>query len=172
MSDNRKPQEPQEPQDKPRRRWLKRGAFGLLAAGLAGGIGYKAFAHRGGFTRGPFDPAQLDARVERMLKHLFVEIDATDAQKEKLAPIVKQAAKELLPLRDKMRAARSQAIELLTQEQVDRAAIERLRAEQLALADQGSKRLAQAIADAAEVLTPEQRKILAERMQHRRRRWH
>ena len=161
-----------EPQEKPRRRWLKRGALGVLAAGLAGGIGYRAFAHRGGSMHGSFDPAQLDARLERMLKHLFVEIDATDAQKEKLAPIVKQAANDLLPLRDKMRAARQQAIELLTQDSVDRDAIERLRAEQLALADQGSKRLAQAIADAAEVLTPEQRKALAERMQHRHRRWH
>jgi len=168
MTDNAKPNDSQ---DKPRRRWLKRGALGVLAAGLAGGIGYRAFAHRGGFSRGPFDPAQLDARVERMLKHLFVEIDATDAQKEKLAPIVKQAANDLLPLRDKMRAARQQAIELLTQDSVDRGAIERLRAEQLELADAGSKRLAQAIADAAEVLTPEQRKALAERMQHRRR-WH
>jgi len=161
-----------EPREKPRRRWLKRGALGVLAAGLAGGIGFQAFAHRGGFMRGPLDPAQLDARLERMLKHLYVEIDATDAQKEKLAPIVKQAANDLLPLRDKMRAARRQAIDLLTQDSVDRGAIERLRAEQLQLADQGSKRLAQALADAAEILNLEQRKALAERMQHRRRRWH
>jgi Spy/CpxP family protein refolding chaperone len=160
-----------EPQEKPRRRWLKRGALGMLAAGLAGGIGFKAFAHRDGFMRGPFDPAQLDARLERMLKHLYVEIDATDAQKEKLAPIVKQAATDLLPLRDKMRAARQQAIELLAQDSVDRGAIEQLRAEQLQLASDGSKRLVQALADAAEVLNPEQRKALAERMQHRRR-WH
>jgi len=161
-----------EPKEKPRRRWLKRGALGVLAAGLAGGIGFKAFAHRDGFMHGPFDPAQLDARLERMLKHLYVEIDATDAQKEKLAPIVKQAANDLLPLRDKMRAARRQAIDLLTQDNVDRGAIERLRAEQLQLASDGSKRLVQALTDAAEVLNPAQRKALGERMQHRRRRWH
>jgi len=156
----------------PRRRWLKRGALGVLAAGLAGGLGFRAFAHRGGFGRGPLDPAELDARLERMLKHLYVEIDATDAQKERLAPIVKQAAQDLLPLRDKIRAARRQAIELLTGETIDRAAIERLRSEQLQLAEAGSKRLAEALADVADVLTPEQRKQLAERMQHRRRRWH
>jgi protein CpxP len=153
-----------------RRRWLKRGAFGLFAAGLAGGLGFRAFAHRGG--RGPLDPAELDARLERMLKHLYVEIDATDAQKERLAPIVKNAAKDLLPLREQMRNARREALALLGGETIDRAAIERLRAAQLQLAEAGSKRLAEALADAAEVLTPEQRKQLAERLQHRRGRWH
>jgi len=162
------------PQDRPRRRWLRRGAFGLLGAAIAGGFGFKAFAHRGGDGRGPLDPAQLDARIERMLKHLYVEIDATDAQQQKLAPIVKQAAGDLLPLREKMRAARAQAMALLQADAVDRGAIEKLRSEQIALADGGSKRLAQAIADAAEVLTPEQRRQIAERMEHRRhrRRWH
>lgn len=162
---------PNEAQETPRRRWLKRGVFGVLAAGLAGGLGFKAFAHRGD-RRGPLDPAALDARIERMLKHLYVEIDATEAQKARLAPIVKQAANELLPGRDQMRAARKQAVDLLTGETIDRAAIERLRGEQLQLAEAGSKRLAAAITDAAEVLTPEQRKILAERVMHRRRRWH
>jgi len=155
----------------PRRRWLKRGALGLVGAGLAGGLGFKAFAHRGGHGRGPLDPAQIDARIERMLKHLYVEIDATDAQQQRLAPIVKQAAADLLPTRDRMRAARREAIGLLTGESIDRAAIERLRAEQLQLAESGSKRLAAAIADAAEVLTPEQRQRIAERIEHRRRHW-
>jgi len=174
MNENANVNHPEGPNDTkgtPRRRWLKRGAFGLLGAGLAGGLGFRAFAHRG-HGRGPLDPAEVDARLERMLKHLYVEIDATEAQKQQLAPIVRQAAQELLPLRDTIRAARRQAIELLTADSIDRAAIERLRSEQLQLAEQGSKRLVQAIADAAEVLTPEQRQRLAERMQHRRRRWH
>jgi len=53
-----------------------------------------------------------------------------------------------------------------------RQAIERLRAAQMQLAEAGSKRLAEALADAAEVLTPAQRTLLAERIAHRRRRWH
>lgn len=174
MNDNANPNNsdrPEGPRETPRRRWLKRGALGLLGAGIAGGLGFRAFAHRG-YGHGPLDPAEVDARMERMLKHLYVEIDATEAQKQQLEPIVKQAAQELLPLRDNIRAARRQAIELLTADSIDRAAIERLRSEQLQLAEQGSKRLVQAIADVAEVLTPEQRQRLAERMQHRRRRWH
>jgi periplasmic protein CpxP/Spy len=46
------------------------------------------------------------------------------------------------------------------------------RAEQLALADAASKRFAQAIADAAEVLTPEQRQKAHEWAKWRRSRWH
>jgi len=51
--------------------------------------------------------------------------------------------------------------------------VEKLRAEQIELADKASKRLTTALADAAEVLTPLQRKQLAKRMRHLRgRRWH
>jgi Spy/CpxP family protein refolding chaperone len=162
-----------------RRRFFKRAAIATLIGGVAAGIGIKAFAdgggyggwHRGGFAAGPLDPAAVDEHLERMLKHLYVEIDATDEQKQRLAPIVKQAAKDLLPLREKMQAARKQAVELLTRDTIDRAAIEALRAEQLQLAEQASRRVAQALADAAEVLTPAQRKELAGRIGKHRHGW-
>jgi Spy/CpxP family protein refolding chaperone len=115
---------------------------------------------------GPIDPAQLEERLDRMLKHLYVEVDATDAQKQQLAPIVKAAARDLLPMRDRMREARGNAVALLSQPTVDRAALETLRATQLGLAEQASRRLVQALADVADVLTPEQRKQLAERAAH------
>ena len=162
-------------EQKPRRRFFKRAAIAALIGGAAAGIGIKAFAHgggygwhRGGFAAGPLDPAAVDEHLERMLKHLYVEIDATDEQKQRLAPIVKQAAKDLLPLRGKMQAARKQGVELLTRDTIDRGAIEALRAEHLQLAEQGSRRIAQALADAAEVLTPAQRKGLADHVN----RWH
>jgi len=81
---------------------------------------------------------------------------------------VKGAARELLPLRAKMHDARRQAVELLSGESIDRAALETLRADQLKLAEQASKRFVQALADVADALTPEQRKQLAERLG----RWH
>src|SRR5205085_252061 len=115
----------------------------------------------------PLDPAKVDEHLDRMLEHLYVEIGATDEQKQRLAPIVKQAAKDLLPLRETMRDARKKAFEVLTQDSVDRAAIETLRAEQLQLAEQASRRITQALADAAEVLTPAQRKALALRAERR-----
>jgi Spy/CpxP family protein refolding chaperone len=171
--------EMQNPNSGNRRRFFKRAAIATLIGGIAAGIGIKAFAHgggyggwhRGGLAAGPLDPAAVDEHLERMLKHLYVEIDATDEQKQRLAPIVKQAAEDLLPLREKMQAARKRAIELLTRDTIDRGAIEGLRADQVQLAEQASRRIAQSLVDAAEVLTPAQRKELAARMEKHRRGW-
>ncbi len=167
-------------EQKPRRGFFKRAAIATLIGGIAAGIGVTAFAqggrycgwHRGGLMAGPLDPAQVDEHLDRMLKHLYVEIDATDEQKQNLGPIVKQAAKDLLPLRERVREARGKALELLTQDSVNRTAIEALRAEHLQLAEQASRRIAQALADVAEVLTPAQRKELASRIERHRRGWH
>jgi protein CpxP len=167
-------------EQKPRRRFFKQAAIATLIGGVAAAVGIKAFAqeggrcgwHRGGFMAGPLDPAAVDEHLDRMLKHLYVEVDATEEQKQRLAPIVKQAAKDLLPMRERMHDARRKALELLTQDSIDRAAIETLRAEQLQLAEQASRRITQAFADAAEVLTPVQRKELATRIERHRRGWH
>jgi len=103
-----------------------------------------------------------------MLKHMYVEIDATDAQKQKIDPIVKQAAKDLQPLRAQVREARREGMKLLSADTIDRGAIERLRVQQITAADGASKRFTQALTEVAEVLTPEQRKTLAARFAHRR----
>lgn len=171
--------ETQDGKPQKRRRFFKRAAIATLIGGIAAGIGFKAYAqsggcgwHRSGFAGGALDPAAFDEHVDRMLRHLYVEIDASEEQKQRLDPIVKQAAKDLLPLRDKARAARKRAVELLTGETVDRGAIEALRAEQLQLAEQASRRVVQAFADVAEVLTPAQRKEIAARMEKHRGGWH
>jgi Spy/CpxP family protein refolding chaperone len=67
-----------------------------------------------------------------------------------------------------MQGARKQAVQLLTGDTIDRAAIEAMRAEHLQLAEQASRRVAQALADTVEVLAPAQRKELAGRIN----RWH
>ena len=161
--------------DLPRRRFFRRAAVATLVTAVAGGLGLTALAHghgwggwhRGGFMGSPIDPARLDAHLERMLKHLYVEVDATEAQKLQLGPIVKAAARDLLPMRDRMREARAQAVALLSQPTVDRGALEALRAGQLQAAEQASRRLTQALADVADVLTPEQRRQIAEHVARR-----
>jgi Spy/CpxP family protein refolding chaperone len=158
-----------------RRRFFRRATIAALIGTLAAGVGAKAWAHGGpggwhrggGFMGGPMDPAAMDERIERMVKHFAVEVDATPEQRAKLTEIAKAAAKDLRPMRDKVRDARKRGMELLSAPTIDRAAIERLRAEQIQAADAASRRLSQALADTAEVLTPEQRKQFAERFQRR-----
>lgn len=149
-----------------------------LVGGLVGATATRAlsqgmfghgFGHHG-FMRGPMDPEKAQRRAERFARHLAVELDATTEQQDRLAGTAREAVKDLLPLREEMLADRKRAVELLAKPTVDRAAIEALRAEQVARADAASKRLARALGDAAEVLTPEQRKQLAEHIEEMRER--
>jgi Spy/CpxP family protein refolding chaperone len=66
--------------------------------------------------------------------------------------------------------ARRRGLELLSAPSVDRNALEAVRVQQMQAVDAASKRLTRALADAADVLTPEQRKTVAERFARRRRR--
>jgi Spy/CpxP family protein refolding chaperone len=106
--------------------------------------------------------AFIDSRADRMIRHLAVEIDATAEQQDKLRAIVRAAVNNLLPVREKMLAARATGRELLIQPTVDRAALEKLRADQIATHDTVSKQLVQAVADAADLLSPEQRRKIAD----------
>ncbi len=165
------------PSPPPARTWRNnRGAFviALLAvavvAGLTGNMLTTAFGqgfawhawHGGAFMGAPLTPAQIDDRIDRMTKHMAIEIDASADQQAKIASIAKAAVNDLRPLREKAQAARSQAIALLTAPTIDRSAIERLRAEQIGLAETASKRIAQAVADASEALNPDQRRKVAD----------
>jgi protein CpxP len=157
----------------PRQRNGRRGTFliALLAvavlAGLGGSMLSSAFGqgaswhriswHSGGMFGGPLTPAQIDDRIDRMTKHMAIELDATQDQQVKLANIAKAAVTDLRPLKEKAQTAPT----------IDRTAIERLRAEQIGLAETASKRIAQALADAADVLSPEQRRKVADWMARR-----
>ncbi len=157
-------------------------ALGLVGAGAYAtnsfskgpGFGPPFFGHGWGGPgswKGGFDPARAEQRADRMIRHLAVEVDATTEQQEKLRSIVKSAVKDVLPMRQKFVNARKQARNLLTSPTIDRTAIEKLRSEQIGTADAISKRLVQAVTDAAEVLTPEQRNKLADFMPPWRRGW-
>jgi Spy/CpxP family protein refolding chaperone len=136
------------------------GGFASSAIGHGMGRGHGGWGHHR--SHGPMDPARAQEHVERMVGHLSWSIDATDEQKQKLTAIATAMAKDLMPVREKMQAARTRAVQLLQQPKTDRTALETLRVEQIATADEASKRLTQGLADAADVLTPAQRAKLAE----------
>ena len=96
-------------------------------------------------------------QVEHHIDHMLQKADATPDQVARVNAIVEAAAHDIDPLRAQMSGTRAQAVALLEAPQIDRGAIEHLRAERVATMDQVSQRLAKAVADAAEVLTPEQR---------------
>lgn len=154
-----------------------------VAAGLTGAFASSAYSQGFGppwqqhrpFWGQTFDPAAIEDRADKMVRHLSIEVDANAEQQDRLRAIVRSTVRELLPLREKAMNSRMRGRDLLTQTTIDRAAIEQLRSEQMALADQASRRVAQAIGDAASVLTPEQRRKVAERMDALRafkRGWH
>ena len=137
----------------------------VAGAALAGSIVAMAATGMGGFHHGmmggPHSAADFSAHVDHVLKHLYVEIDATDAQQAQITPLVKQAVNDLLPMHTQLQAAHAQAVQALTQSTVDRTALEAARVAHLQLADQASKRLTQLLADVDDVLTPAQRAALA-----------
>lgn len=153
-----------------RRRLLGRIAVLALAIGGATSVGVWAQqAHNAGngphtMTMGAMSPAEMADHIPKLLEHIYVEVDATPEQKAKLDPILRQAVTDLSAMHTQAHGAHEQAIALLTADKVDRAALETLRASHMQLADQATKRCVQLIADVADVLTPAQRKTLAERI--------
>jgi len=132
----------------------------LLGTSLLGGVGAYALDQHSSQHRA----IDATAHVDTMLKHLYVEVDATDAQKAQIEPLVKAAMQDLMPLHSQLRTAHTQMLTMLSQPTIDRAALEASRAQHMQMADQASRRLVQLIADVGDVLTPEQRKKLADHL--------
>ena len=144
----------------------------LAGASLVGGFGAAAAAvaangwHDGMMMmHGTASPADVAAHVDHVLKHLYVEIDATPDQQAQIGPLVQQAVTDLLPLRTQLQADHAQFVQALTQPTIDRNSLEAARTAHLQLADQASKRIVQLIGDVGNVLTPTQRQALATHLQ-------
>ncbi len=125
------------------------GGRGAMTA-MAGGLGGMAMAH----------PRQMD--------RLFDRIGASAEQRAQIKQIMDAARTDLKAQREAGRSLREQSQALFTQPTVDANAAEALRQQMLAQHDQASKRTLQALIDVSRVLTPEQRKAIADRMSERR----
>jgi Spy/CpxP family protein refolding chaperone len=155
---------------------------GLAAGGLLGGLLATAFgtwsnAHGGPggwhdgarWCRASKNPEAQRERAEFATDWVLNKLDATDAQRTQVKAIVAGTLQELAPLRDQHRQHREAFLAALAQPDVDRATLEDLRRAELQLAENASQRIVTAVADAAAVLTPEQRAELvkmAERFRH------
>jgi hypothetical protein len=105
-------------------------------------------------------PHVLPGRIERGVDRLGWAVDASSEQKQKINAITQKAADDIFELRQASRGAQA-AGRALAAPTIDRAKLEALRADQMKLAETATKRVTDAVADVAEVLTPAQRADLA-----------
>lgn len=154
-----------------RRRWGRRA---LLSIGLLLGLGGVAYASGPTMTHGMHSPMmhhghtpeEMQAHVDGMIDHMIGKVDGSEAQRTKLKAIAGRAAPQFEAIHGEARDLKVELRDLLTAEKIDRAALEEARKDALVLADRGSKVLVTTLADAAEALTPAQRKQIAAAIAH------
>jgi periplasmic protein CpxP/Spy len=134
-------------------------AWAMPGGGHGGGHGGHGAMHGGGHGM-----MMMGGRgLERMLDG----VNASAEQRTQVKAIAERAMADLKSQRDAGQGTRQQMMALFTQPVVDANAVEALRAQQMQRHDQASRRMTQAMVEVSRVLTPEQRKQLAERMAKR-----
>lgn len=145
-----------------RRRWGRRVALSLVV--LLGLGGVAVAAGPGGHHGPPRSPEEARAHIDGMIDHMMGKVDGTDEQTAKLKGIADQTVPRMAALHTEGRDLKNEVRDLLTADKIDREALEAARKDAIDLADRGSKVVISAVADAAETLTPEQRRKIAEAM--------
>jgi len=144
------------------------GARPILAAIQDGGGFHRPW--RAGWGHHAMSPEAAKEHLEIATKWALRDIDASPSQQERVNKIVGGAVDDLFRLRQQHQSNREAFAAQLGGASIDRAALEEIRKSEMGLADEASRRFVQALADVADVLTPEQRQALIERVhQHHQR---
>jgi protein CpxP len=146
-----------------RKKWVL-GAV-MATAFLAGGLtvsGLAAFADDAG-AHGMMAGGDGHGHMEAMahMTAALTAVGATADQKARIGTILHAGLKPIMDVHHGMGELHGSLLKLLTASTIDRGALEQMRAAQIAELDQASRTATQALADAAEVLTPDQRAKLA-----------
>ena len=136
-----------------------------LMVALAGNLALPALAMPGG-GGGPGHGA--GPMMGGMLPRMLDRVNATPEQREQSKQIVESHRGDRETQRQERQALQAQAMALFSQPTVDAKALEALRLKQVAMFDATSQRMAKAMLEVSRVLTPEQRKQMAEQMSQRR----
>lgn len=126
-----------------------------------GGMGHGAGA---GMGMHHMTPEQLEKLVNRWM----VKINGTTEQTRQITQLALAAQNDLNPLHEKMSALHAKHLRALLGEAVDRDALEMQRKEGLQIHEQISQRMTKFMADAAQVLTAEQRVQMSKRLEEHR----
>jgi Spy/CpxP family protein refolding chaperone len=140
------------------------GGVAVTLGAVAQNAGVAGFHHGGHMHMAGATPGDLAGNVDALLQHVYTEVGATPAQQAQIAPLVRTTAADLVQLHDQFHAQHAQMLTLLTQDPIDRTALENSRAAQVAVVDKASRELVQLMADTADTLTPAQRKALADKL--------
>lgn len=120
------------------------------------GMGHRGMGHggpRGGEGKGGgmmMSPRMLDA------------VKATPEQRAQIKQIMDKARTDMAALRESRKALREEAQRVFTEPNVDANKAEAVRQKMMAQHDQASKRRMQAMVEASRVLTPDQRRQMAD----------
>jgi Spy/CpxP family protein refolding chaperone len=136
----------------------------LLAGSLAVTAGGTAFARGDGPG---FDPAKAQEHMEKRIDKALKDTDATEEQKKKISEILQAAFKDMKPMHEKRVEARKALQEAMQAPTIDPAKIEQIRAGQMKLMDDASKRFTKALIDAGGVLNAEQRQAFFKKWNER-----
>jgi Spy/CpxP family protein refolding chaperone len=168
-------------------------ASAALAVALVGGVALSAWAQGGpgmggpghgpmamgmhaggGAGHGPMmgmrggDGPGMGMMAGRGMERMLDSVNATAEQRTQIKAIADKARADMLAQREAGRGLREQMAKLFAEPVVDANRVEALRAQMLQQHDAQSRRMTQAMVEASRVLTPEQRKQIAERMTQRR----
>ena len=143
--------------------WARTGLVaGAMLGGMAVGAGGLAFATTAGehleWRRGH----HLE-HLQRMVHGALDSVGATTTQEDKVHDIIANGFASMTDGATDRGAMRQQVLDLLRSPTIDRAAVEKLRTEQVARFDEKSKAITGMVLDAASSLTPDQRAKLADR---------
>ncbi len=146
---------------------------GALATGVQAAPGGPGMMGQGGMMgHGPMAGPGGQGRhggdmFEGMMTRMLDRVNATPEQRAQIQKIMQTQATEMRAQHEAGRALRQESMALFAQPTVDAAAVEAQRQKQLALHDAASKRRTTAMLEISRVLTPEQRKQMADHMGQR-----
>lgn len=135
----------------------------MAGSGPMAGHGPMMGSHGGGMMMG--GPGTM---MRGMMYRLLDRVNATPEQRTQIQQIMTRLRSEMQAEHDAGRGQRDEAMALFAQPNIDAAAAEALRQKMQARHDAASKRMLQGMLEIAKVLTPEQRKQMAEFSRQRR----
>jgi len=138
--------------------WIAVPALVLLIASIPRALAWGRHHAR------PSSPDELSEHMEHGLEHLLDKVDATDAQQAQAAALADRRAPELFALMAEGRKLKQQAKQVLLAEQLDKAKLAELRGKLDAVYARTADATLGGFFELAELLTPAQRKQVAERL--------